>query len=236
MKNVAEVKTTNSQNKNFRFALNHFSDLTKEEFSAKYLGYRREIDSAEEQAPPASKLDLSQAPEEIDWRTKGYVTPVKDQGHCGSCWAFSATGALEGAWMGKTGNLVSFSEQQLNDCSWLYGNAGCNGGVQTHAFRYLKHKGSIPESDYFYRAVDQPCEYHKKHDKVVGIVTGFKKNGKTEDDLLASVAQRPTSITVFAPPFMQYSSGIFDDVKSCPSSILKLDHAILAVGYGVENG
>merc|ERR1711869_61795 len=99
------------------------------------------------------------APESIDWTTKGAVTPIKNQGQCGSCWAFSSTGGMEGGYFLKTGKLVSFSEQQLVDCDKKSGDQGCNGGLPENAFGYYKEAGAMKESDYSYRGVDGTCNY-----------------------------------------------------------------------------
>lgn len=236
LKNKAEVETENSKATNYKFALNHFSDMTSEEFKVKYLGYKTNETTRNTQNADVTQEEVNQAPTEIDWRQKGAVTPVKNQMQCGSCWAFSTTGALEGAYFLKTGNLHSFSEQQLNDCSYFYGNLGCNGGLPENSFKYTQEKGIISESDYPYKGRDNFCHYKKFEDKVVTKNTGAINNAPTEAALLVSVAAAPTSIGIFANPIMQYSSGIYDNTAACPADMKKLDHAILTVGYGVENG
>ncbi|XP_040983547.1 procathepsin L-like isoform X2 [Aquila chrysaetos chrysaetos] len=125
----------------FRLAMNHYGDLTDEEFDQLLNGFtpvRRE--------KPAPLFQVSAAlktPVEVDWRAKGYVTPVKNQGHCGSCWAFSATGALEGLVFNRTGKLTVLSEQNLIDCSRKLGNNGCHGGYMTRAFQYVHDNGGL---------------------------------------------------------------------------------------------
>merc|ERR1719213_131146 len=113
-------------------------------------------------------LNATDVPASVDWRTKGAVNPVKDQGHCGSCWSFSATGALEGAHFIATGELLSLSEQQLVNCSYLDGNLGCNGGMPDRAFRYAKGHAMETEADYPYTATSQffNCKYNKSEGKV----------------------------------------------------------------------
>ena len=230
-KTKAEVERVNSSQEGYKFGLNKFSDMTKEEFKAKYLGYKADLNSDYD---VSDYQGYEQPPASIDWSKKGAVTNVKDQGQCGSCWAFSATGTLEGAWFLAKGELLSFSEQQLVDCSWLQGNMGCHGGLPDNAFKYYEHKGFLKESDYWYNATDGHCQYESKKSKIIGHLHTFKKNGETESDLMASVALRPTSVGVLADPWMNYMGGIYSNVQECPAKKRFIDHAVLAVGYGTD--
>jgi cathepsin L len=217
----------------YSLGMNQFADLTHEEFKAMYL--------SKTPVQPTngtlfmSPLNVKHLPAALDWRTQGYVTPVKDQGQCGSCWSFSATGSLEGQYFRKNGELVSFSEQQLVDCSKSFGNMGCNGGLMDSAFKYIKQNGIERESDYPYTARDGKCSFNAG--KVVTKVTGYVDvPSKNEQKLLEAVATvGPVSVAIDAGhrSFQLYKTGVYDET-SCSS--VSLDHGVLAIGYGSEAG
>merc|ERR1711934_610845 len=171
------------------------------------------------------------APASIDWSTKGAVTPVKDQGQCGSCWAFSSTGGLEGQWEIATGNLQSLSEQQLVDCSKQ--NSGCNGGLMDYAFQFYESTSVATEQSYAYTGRDGTCKSSYTEAIPEGGVTGFK-DISNEADLLDAVANTgPISVAIEADQmsFQMYSGGVL--TGSCGTN---LDHGVLAVGYGSDSG
>jgi len=208
--------------------LNEFSDWTESEYK-KLLGWK-----GTEKESTAEPLDTSNLADSVDWRTKGAVTAVKNQGQCGSCWAFSTTGSVEGAMFLSSGTLQSFSEQQLVDCS-KSGNMGCNGGLMDNAFKYIETNPLMLEADYAYTAKDGTCEYVSS--KGVGKVKGYKdvpRDGlfkKKGGQLKAALAAGPISVAIEADQFafQGYTSGVI--TSGCGS---QLDHGVLVVGYGMD--
>jgi len=199
--------------------LNQFSALTTEEFAQTYLGTI--VESSNDNNEVSEEVTVTIG--DIDWTTQGAVTGVKNQGSCGSCWAFSATGGLEGLSKLGFGSLQSFSEQQLVDCSGSFGNQACNGGLMDNAFKFVKANGIVTESEYPYKAVKQTCS----------IKTGpFKIGGytdiKTCNDLTSAISGRPISVAVDATNWSPYKSGVFSNCKT------SLNHGVLLVG--IEGG
>ncbi|KAK9498921.1 hypothetical protein O3M35_003462 [Rhynocoris fuscipes] len=216
----------------YKLKMNHFGDLLHHEFTTLMNGYKRNLTQKTKSTgsfmPPANV----QLPTFVDWRKSGAVTPIKDQGQCGSCWSFSATGALEGQYFRKTGKLLPLSEQNLMDCSTSYGNLGCNGGVPELAFQYISDNHGIDSEDsYPYEAKNDVCRYNPIHS--VSSDRGYiDLPAGDEEALKAAVATiGPISIAIDATSdkFHFYSEGIFDE-PTCSSS--ELDHAVLAIGYG----
>jgi C1A family cysteine protease len=217
---------------NFTMGINQFTDLTPEEFRAQYIngGLRTEVGSY---GCKSFSSSASGAPASIDWRTKGAVTSVKDQGQCGSCWTFSSTGAVEGAWAISTGKLVDLAEQELVDCATgiSYGSHGCNGGQMEGAFKYIIEHGQCALSSYPYTAKDGSCQ---QCSAVAHISSCSDVKPNDQISLKAAVAQQPVAIAIEADTryFQSYSSGVLTS-SSCGTN---LDHGVLIVGYGAENG
>lgn len=217
-------KLTDQGTEGYTLGITKFADLTRDEFKARYLGGRVDKNRSRNEVV----LDVQDLPASVDWVSKGAVTPVKDQGQCGSCWSFSATGSMEGGNFIKNGQLVSLSEQQLVDCSGDYGNEGCDGGLMDYAFQYGIDKGMESESDYPYKAQDGKCKYDKTKVKVTPkAFTDVPQN--QQDQLAAAIVLQPVSVAVEADTevFQGYTGGVITS-KACGT---QLDHGILAVGF-----
>ncbi|KAG2397054.1 hypothetical protein LR48_Vigan08g086400 [Vigna angularis] len=228
--NVEFIESSNAAgNKPYQLGVNHFADLTLEEFKA----LRKGLKSPREFSTTPFKYEhVTAIPQAVDWRTEGAVTPVKDQGDCGSCWAFSAVGAIEGIHQMTTGNLVSLSEQELVSCDTKGEDQGCEGGYVEDAFEFVKNNGGITtEANYPYKAVDGKCEVAAR--PVVQIKGYENVPPNNESALKVAVANQPVSVCLDAnnKDFMLYAGGVY--TGKCGTD---LDHAVTAVGYGTENG
>ena len=222
--NVAFIDAHNALNASWSMAVNAFSDLSGDEFKAAYTGGYRAAGArpATLFAPPKMA-----PPADVDWRTKGAVTAVKDQGGCGSCWAFSATGAIEGAYFISSKKLVSLSEQQVMSCD---SKDGCGGGNMQSAFEWvIKNKGQCSEREYPYKAKNEPCRGNCTKEGFIKSYEGVAS--KDEAALVAAIAGRPVAVAIEADQasFQHYRSGVM--TGACGT---KLDHGVLAVGYTAE--
>jgi len=224
----AQIKEFMSEEHNFTVGHNKFSTYTSDEYK-KILGYKAIPVEGNHLILEADSVGV---PSSVNWVTAGAVTPVKDQGQCGSCWTFSSTGALEGAYYNSTGNLWSFAEQELVDC--VKTCFGCNGGNQSLAFNYLKHHYAYLEANYPYTAKDGTCTYNEAAATNVMVSSMVEVTPSDADALKAAVAIGPTSVSIEADTFVfqSYTSGVLDST-ACGTA---LDHAVLAAGYGTENG
>ncbi|PHU20925.1 hypothetical protein BC332_12076 [Capsicum chinense] len=240
--NYAYIIEHNSKgNSSYTLGLNEYSDLTHHEFRETFLGLSSSandfirlkhggLGSGTEAWSDVGDVDI---PSSLDWREKGAVTNVKNQGSCGACWSFSATGAMEGINKIATGSLVSLSEQELIDCDRSY-NQGCGGGLMDYSYQFVIKNGGIDtENDYPFREREGTCNRNKLQRHVVTIDGYTDIPQFDEDKLLKAVATQPVSVGICgsARAFQSYSKGIF--TGPCSTS---LDHAVLIVGYGSENG
>ena len=226
--NMEYISQQNTQSNLYTLGVTPFADLTEDEF-ARFNGIRTEGPFSTGCGKFASIS--SDIPSRYDWRDHDAVNAVKDQGQCGSCWSFSATGAMEGAWSISKGELVSLSEQQLVDCSKSYGNHGCNGGLMDSAFQYAKDNGMCLETAYPYTANGGDCQ---KCDPVVTITGCVDVTKNNQVDLKEAVSIGPVSIAIEADTkaFQLYTSGVLTG-DACGTN---LDHGVLIVGYGEESG
>jgi len=228
--NYRYIEEHNAKVSDYKLGVNQFADLTLEEFKAKYLSYKKPA------IPCTLKHIKGEVKTEIDWRDKGKVTRVKNQGSCGSCWAFSAIGAVESlhAIKKSTNPLAEFSEQELVDCSVGWGdNHGCRGGDMSQAFEYIAENGISTEQEYPYEARDGKCRKKSKAYTLKGCVN---VTHDSNDELLEALNLQPVSVAVKANnrAFMFYRSGIITD--GCGRDSDELDHGILLVGAAVSNG
>lgn len=240
-KNVEFVEKSNNEgNKAYKLSINKFSDMTNEEFIRYHTGYKIPTSSSsissENKSFRYQSLAATEVPTSMDWREKGAVTRIRDQGRCGSCWAFTAVAVVEGLNQIKTGQLIPLSEQQLVDCN--SDNNGCNGGNEVNAFKYIIQNGGIAsEENYPYQSMyngEYMCDTNKESEYAAQI-TGFEVvPSKSENDLLKAVSMQPVSVSIEGSglAFRHYSSGVF--TGDCGTN---LHHAVTAIGYGTtENG
>jgi hypothetical protein len=209
----------------FTMGVGPFTDLTYEEWVAamQFTEFETPPDTGEEEVTYLPTMSDGGASSGVDWRSKGAVTPVKNQGKCGSCWSFSTTGSIEGSWKIKGHKLESLSEQQLMDCSGHYGNKGCQGGSMASAMKYvIENKGLDTEKDYPYKGKNEKCDPEKaaKHAARIEGVVQVPRND--EKQLEAAIHLGPVSVAIEAdkPVFQHYKSGVMSS-SECGT---KLDH------------
>ncbi|XP_031257867.1 ervatamin-B-like [Pistacia vera] len=233
--NFAHVeKVNNGVDRGFKLAINKFADLTDDEFRSLFTGYKRETSKTKTKPETKSFLhgNFTDVPTYMNWREKGAVTLVKNQGNCGCCWAFSAVAAVEGINQIKTGKLISLSEQELLSCDTQY-NKGCLGGSMENAFDFMVSNGGLTtEDDYPYEERQQTCKTDKAARHAVPI-TGFDLvSSYDEEALLQAVANQPVCVAIEGSgrDFRFYKSGVFKG--NCGTN---LDHGVTAIGYGTES-
>ncbi|CAF0747890.1 unnamed protein product [Adineta steineri] len=223
----------------YRLGMNQYGDLTASEVVQKYTGVKVNIETKNNQVREVLVSNSTASlPDSVDWRNQSVVEAVKDQGVCGSCWAFSTAGAIESAYAIKNGTLLSLSEQQLNDCSGGDGNEGCNGGTTDNGFVYVINAGGIEtESSYSYTAVDQACMFNATDIavKVCDFVQLASGDEAVLQQAVATVGPISVSIDASHSSFHLYESGVYNE-PTCSQTLFDLDHAVLLIGYGTDGG
>ena len=233
-KQYIEAHNANADKFGFILGMNKFGDMENQEIVSILNGYLQEMkNSSKEVFTYDPNIEAAPA---VDWRDKGAVTEVKNQGQCGSCWSFSATGSLEGQHFLKNGKLVSLSEQNLVDCSTKYGNHGCQGGLMDNAFRYIEANNGIDtEASYPYQAHNELCRF--KPQDVGATLNGYVDIPKGDEKALTQAIEKigPISVAIDASKssFHYYKAGVYYE-PLC--SITRLDHGVLAVGYDTDLG
>jgi cathepsin H len=235
--NLKEIRNHNMGKFSWQQGINDFADMTFEEFQERILMAPQEC-SATNAFQVKEELKRAAIPDNYEWNNYGVVTPVKNQGSCGSCWTFSTVGTMESHWniLGKGKNLT-FSEQQLVDCAGDYENYGCNGGLPSHAFEYIRHAGGL-ESDvtYPYTAKDGQCVFRKN------IAVAYVRHGsfnitQGDEEELAERLYNAGPIAVsfqVINGFSRYVSGVYK-ADNCGTTTQDVNHAVLLTGYGIDN-
>lgn len=229
--NVAFIEVENSKNNTYTLGVNQFAHLTNEEFVAQFTGGENGSALGLDDAN-LGELEIGDRAGSVDWSTnKGVVNPVKNQGQCGSCWAFSAVGTVESAVALASGKLGSYAEQQLVDCD--HQSNGCSGGYNQLGMKYIGEAGLCSESGYPYKGKDGTCADQCSKELAAGVVTGYQAVKKSNAGLESALNTQPVSVTVHAGLSWQlYFGGILS--HQC-GLVQQPNHAVIAVGYDADS-
>ena len=245
--NLAKIHAHNALNLSWTAGVNQFADMTQAEFKSFYKGYQANM-PVDERVSTAAPEILPATPESladsVDWRTatgpKGgpVLTPVKNQGGCGSCWAFSATESIEADIAIETGKLPVLAPQEFVDCvpnpEQCGGTGGCQGATAELAFNYTMSKGQILDTEYKYTGQTGSCKLDKLPKPTFGIKNFVKLPINEYAPLLAAVAKQPISISVDASKWQMYEGGVFTGCPVAKTETVDIDHAVQLVGYGTD--
>ena len=234
---LLEIRNHNMGKHSWTKGINDYSDMTEEEFAESRLMRPQEC-SATNSLKVKEEMKVG-VPDAYEWNNYGMVSPVKNQGACGSCWTFSTVGSMESHWniLGKGRNLT-FSEQQLVDCAGAFDNHGCNGGLPSHAFEYIRHAGGLEANvTYPYTAKDGQCNFRKEISVAYVRFGSYNITEGDENELAERIYNAgPVSLTYqVISGFKDYKSGVYTS-DHCGKTTKDVNHAVLATGYGVENG
>jgi C1A family cysteine protease len=226
--NIALIEAENARQNTHTLGVNQFAHLSFDEFAAQYLTLNSTSVISEDDAHLGELEVQSEIANDVDWSTdKSVVNPVKDQGQCGSCWAFSAVGTVESAYAVAAGKLGSYAEQQLVDCDTR--SDGCSGGYNQYGISYIGNTGIASESGYPYTATDGSCRSSVSKALAKGAIAGYNSVGKNNAALQSAINSVPVSVTVDADNSWQlYRSGVLS--QAC-GLFGQIDHAVIAVGY-----
>uniref|UniRef100_A0A7S1EYP4 Uncharacterized protein n=1 Tax=Noctiluca scintillans TaxID=2966 RepID=A0A7S1EYP4_NOCSC len=233
--NLRFITEENLKSHHCKFGVNEFTSLTHEEFVAQHMGFREPAQffgNLPSMGNHSWNGDV--LPTSVDWVELGAVTPVKNQGQCGSCWSFSVSGALEGAFQIATGILTPLSEQQFVDCNHGW-NMGCHGGFMDTAFAWARDHTLCTEASYPYKGKELSCKTSCETGIPSGVVVGYKDVAfmwfftTSEQNMMSAVAQQPVSVAIEADRrvFQFYKWGVLNG--DCGT---RTNHAVLVVGYG----
>ncbi|XP_048414119.1 digestive cysteine proteinase 2-like isoform X2 [Stegostoma tigrinum] len=236
--NMRYIHSMNRANLTYKLEVNHLADRTADETAAMRGRLKRTLRNIG--LPfPTDRYMSTVVPLSVDWRLYGAVTPVKDQAVCGSCWSFAATGALEGALYLKTGNLVPLSQQMLMDCTWGFGNHGCDGGLEWQTFEWIMKHGGIADAEHYGSYMGQNGFCHYNQSTLTAKLNSYTSvtPGDSEALKMAIFKNGPVAVGMDCAhkSFQFYSSGVYYE-PTCGNDLEDLNHAVLAVGFGTLAG
>ncbi|XP_060703236.1 digestive cysteine proteinase 2-like isoform X1 [Hemiscyllium ocellatum] len=236
--NVRYIHSMNRANLTYKLEVNHLADRTVAETAAMRGRLKRTLQDIGQPFPTDQYISIV-VPLSVDWRLYGAVTPVKDQAVCGSCWSFAATGAIEGALYLKTGNLVPLSQQMLMDCTWGFGNRGCDGGLEWQTFEWIMKHGGIADAESYGSYMGQNGFCHYNQSTLIAKLKSYTgvTSGDTAALKMAIFKNGPVAVGIDVEPksFLFYSSGVYYE-PNCGNDLKDLNHAVLAVGFGTLAG